>query len=235
MTARTTGHSEAVEMYLKSLAVLGAAEHPVPVAQVAERLSVTPVTASEMMRRLVREKLVTHEPYRGFSLAAAGRAVAWDVIRRERVWERFLVDRLALDATRAAGWACLLEHATSPEVIDALDAYLGHPATCPQGQPIPRSPEDPVHLDGRPLAEVDAGETVRLDAFDDEDPEILGYLRRQGLTVGATVRVTEVGPRGSLLTVETPDATAVIGRDIAATIQTSQPDAAPVGAGGSLA
>jgi DtxR family Mn-dependent transcriptional regulator len=226
VTARTTGHSEAVEMYLKSLAVLGAAERPVPVAQVAQRLGVTPVAANEMLRRLAREHLVTHEPYHGFSLAEAGRAAAWDVIRRERVWERFLVDHLALDAAQAAGWACLLEHATAPEVIDALDAYLGHPATCPQGQPIPRSPQDPVHLDGRPLADVDAGETVRLDAFDDEDPEILGYLRRQGLAVGATVRVTEVGPRGSLLTVETPDSTAVIGRDIAATIQTSRPDQA---------
>lgn len=216
-------------MYLKSLAILGAAERPVPVARLALRLGVTPVAANEMLRRLVREKLLTHEPYRGFGLAEAGRAAALDVIRRERVWERFLVDRLALDATRAAGWACLLEHATPPEVIDALDAYLGHPATCPQGQPIPRSLEDPVHFGGRPLADVEAGETVRLDAFDDEDPEILGYLRRHGLTVGTTVRVTEVGPRGSLLTLETPDATAVIGRDIAATIQTSLPGSTPMG------
>jgi len=221
VTTRTTGHTEAVEMYLKSLAVLGAAERPVPVVQLALRLELTPAAANEMLRRLVREKLVTHEPYRGFGLTEAGRAVAWDVIRRERVWERFLVDRLALDSTLAAGWACLLEHATAPEVIDALDAYLGHPATCPQGQPIPRSPDDPVHHDGRPLADVDAGETVRLDAFDDEDPEVLGYLRRHGLTIGTTVRVTEVGPRRSLLALETPDSTAVIGRDVAATIQTS--------------
>jgi DtxR family Mn-dependent transcriptional regulator len=227
VSTRTTGHSESVEMYLKTLAVLGGGDRPVAVAQLAQRLEVTPVAANEMLRRLVREDLVTHEPYHGFRLAPVGRAAAWDVIRRERLWERFLVDRLELDSTMAAGWACLLEHATAPEVIDALDAYLGYPATCPQGQPIPRSIDDPVHGDDRSLAEVEVGETVRLVAFDDEGPEVLGYLRRHGLTLGAIVRVTELGPRGSLVTVDLPDATAVLGRDIAATIQTVVAEPAP--------
>ena len=129
---------------------------------------------------------------------------------------------------RPPGWACLLEHATAPEVIDALDAYLGYPATCPQGQPIPRSIDDAVHGDDRSLADVEVGETVRLVAFDDEGPEVLDYLRRHGLALGVIVRVTELGPRGSLVTVDLPDATAVLGRDIAATIQTvvAEPPAA---------
>jgi DtxR family Mn-dependent transcriptional regulator len=214
-------------MYLKTLAILGGGDRPVAVAQLADRLAVTPVAANEMLRRLVREGLVSHEPYHGFRLAPEGRLAAWDVIRRERVWERFLVDRLELDATQAAGWACLLEHATAPEVIDALDAYLGYPATCPQGQPIPRSIDDAVHGDDRPLADVEVGETVRLVAFDDEDPEVLDYLRRHGLTLGAIVRVAELGPRGSLVTVDLPDATAVLARDVAATIQTVVAEPAP--------
>jgi DtxR family Mn-dependent transcriptional regulator len=218
-------------MYLKTLAVLGGGDRPVAVAQLAERLEVTPevtpVAANEMLRRLVREELVTHEPYRGFRLAPDGREAAWDVIRRERLWERFLVDRLALDETLAAGWACLLEHLTAPEVIDALDAYLGYPATCPQGQPIPRSTDDAVHGAGRALADVEVGETVRLVAFDDEDPEVLGYLRRHGLVLGTTVRLTELGPRGSLLTLELPDATATIGRDVATSIQTAVAEPSP--------
>lgn len=220
---RTNGHSESVEMYLKTLAVLGGGDRPIAAAVVARRLEVTQVAANEMLRRLIAEGLVEHELRRGFRLTEGGREAAWDVIRRERVWERFLVDRLGLDPANAHDWACRLEHATAPEVLDGLDAFLEFPETCPQGQPIPRSPSDPVHRDGRPLAEVDLGETVRLVAFDDEDREVLDYLGRIGLAVGAVVRVADLGPRRSLVSLEGPNGTVVVGRDIAATIQTASP------------
>ena len=207
-------------MYLKSLAVLGGGERPVAVAELAQRLSVTPAATNEMLRRLVREDLAAHDPYRGFRLTETGREAARDVIRRERLWERFLVDHLALDATQATGWACLLEHATAPEVIDALDAFLGYPATCPQGQPVPRSPGDRVSLEGQSLADANVGDVVRLVAFDDEDPEVLGYLRERGLLIGTAVRVTEVGPRHSVIGVEHEGGSAVIGTELASSIHT---------------
>jgi DtxR family Mn-dependent transcriptional regulator len=218
-------------MYLKTLAVLGGGDQSIAATVVAERLGVTPVAANEMLRRLIGESLVGHEQRRGFRLTAEGRRAAWDVIRRQRLWERFLVDRLGLDPARAAGWACLLEHATAPEVLDALDGFLGFPETSPQGQPIPRSPGDPVRQDGRSLADVDLGEAVRLLAFDDEDPEVLDYLYRVGLTVGTVVRVADVGPRRSLFTLEGPSGTVVVGREVAATIRTAAATtpAGPVG------
>ena len=207
-------------MYLKTLAVLAGGDRPVPAALVAERLEVTPVAANEMLRRLISEGLVEHEQRRGFRLTAPGRDAARDVIRRERVWERFLVDRLGLDPARAAGWACLLEHATVAEVLDALDAHLGYPETCPQGQPIPRSPGDPVRRDGRSLADLEVGSRVQLLAFDDEDPDVLDYLYRVGLTVGAAVRVADIAPRRSAFTLETEAGPVVVGREVAATIKT---------------
>mgnify|MGYP001185013798 FL=1 len=221
---KSGGHSEAVEMYLKSLAVLGGARQPVAVAQLAERLQVTTVSVNEMLHRLTRDGLVSHQPYRGFQLTEAGRQTAWDVIRRERLWERFLVDQLKLDAAQAITWACQLEHATAPEVIEALDAFLQFPATCPQGQPIPRSADDAVHGEGRMLSEVEVGERVRLTAFDDEDPEVLTYLQRQGLAIGLVVSVVEMGPRRSPLTLRLERGQAVIGRDLALTIQTERID-----------
>ncbi len=216
------GHSEAVEMYLKSLAVLGGAKQPVAVAQLAERLQVTTVSVNEMLHRLTRDGLVSHQPYRGFQLTETGRETAWDVIRRERLWERFLVDQLKLDPAQAISWACQLEHATAPEVIEALDAFLDYPTTCPQGQPIPRSAEDAVHGEGRLLSDVEVGERVKLTAFDDEDPEVLAYLLRQGLSIGQVVSVVEMGPRRSPLTLRLDNGQAVIGRDLALTIQTEQ-------------
>lgn len=219
---KSGGHSEAVEMYLKSLAVLGGARQPVAVAQLAERLQVTTVSVNEMLHRLTRDGLVSHQPYRGFQLTEAGRQTAWDVIRRERLWERFLVDQLKLDAAQAITWACQLEHATAPEVIEALDSFLQFPATCPQGQPIPRSADDAVHGEGRMLSEAEIGERVRLTAFDDEDPEVLTYLQRQGLAIGQVVSVVEMGPRRSPLTLRLENGQAVIGRDLALTIQTER-------------
>jgi DtxR family Mn-dependent transcriptional regulator len=224
---RPAGHSEAVEMYLKSLAVLGGADHPVPAALLAERLALTPVAANEMLRRLVRNGLVAHQLHHGFSLTPVGREAARDVIRRERLWERFLVDRLALDPARSNAWACLLEHATAPEVVEALDAYLGYPEACPQGQPIPRTADAPLSRSGRSLADVEVGEMVRLTAFDDETAEILDYLARCGLAVQAEVRVAGVGPRRSLLELDGPNGRAIIGRDVAATIRTSPVAEAP--------
>lgn len=219
-------------MYLKALAMLGGGDRPVAAAAVADRLRVTPVAANEMLRRLIADDLVGHEPRRGFRLTAQGREIAWDVIRRQRLWERFLVDRLELEPANAPAWACLLEHATAREVLDALDTFLGFPESSPQGQPIPRSSGDRVQSEGQSLADADPGEMVRLVAFDDDDPEVLGYLHRVGLRVGIIVRVAEIGPRRSLISLEGPDCSVVMGREIAATIRTAATTTAVVSAGG---
>ena len=219
LPVRAGGLSEAVEMYLKTLAVLGGGDGPVPAAATAERLGVSPVAANEMLRRLTTEGLVAHEQRHGFRLSDQGREAAWDVIRRQRLWERFLVDRLELDPADAMTWACLLEHATVPQVLDALDAFLGLPQTCPEGQPIPRSPGDSVRHQGPSLADSEPGATLRVDAFDDTDAEVLAYLHGSGLKIGAVVRVAAVGPRRSVVSIEGPSGTIAPAREVAATVQ----------------
>jgi DtxR family transcriptional regulator, Mn-dependent transcriptional regulator len=216
---RSSGQSEAVEMYLKHLALLGGAEQAVPASLLADRLSVSAVATNEMLRRLIRDDLVRHEPYRGYGLTDSGRQAAWDVIRRERLWERFLVDHLGLDPAVAVASACELEHATTAEVIEALDAFLGRPATCPMGQPIPRNADDPVHWGGRTLAEAEPGEDLRLVAFDEDDPEILGWLHRGGLAAGSVVHVVDVAPHHSTTTLAFGGTSLAIGRTIAGAVR----------------
>lgn len=216
--------SESVEMYLKTLATLGGAAEAVPIARLAERLAVSPVSAGEMMQRLGRDALVTHQPYRGVQLTPAGRHLAHDVIRRERLWECFLHDRLGLPWAQVHAWACQLEHATAPEVIEALDAFLHYPAACPQGNPIPRGagelppPTQPL-LSAMPL-----GQPARVVAFEDETEEVLSYLQKRGFGPGVTVTVVEIAPKHGPLTVrvaaaDQPAAEHVVGTNLAATVR----------------
>lgn len=212
-------YSESVEMYLKTLATLGGVHEPVPIARLAERMEVTPVSANEMMQRLAREGLVAHQPYKGVCLTEAGRGLAHSVIRRERLWERFLADHLKLGWARVHDWACQLEHATAPEVIEALDAFLNYPATCPQGNPIPRADGGLAPASGRLLSELAVGQSARLTAFEDESAEVLDYLERRGLQPGAEVAVTEIAPKQGPLTLRVAGREVVLGANLAATVR----------------
>lgn len=173
-----------------------------------------------MLRRFSRDGLVNHEPYRGFQLTEAGRQTTWDVIRRERLWERFLVDQLKLDSTQAISWACKLSTATSPEVIDALDAFL-IPATCKAN----RSHGQPTMpcMASAGCSARSRWASVWLTAFDDEDTEVLTYLQRQGLAIGQVVWWMKMGPRRSPLDLRFDHGQAIIGRDLAlAAVQTEK-------------
>src|SRR3989304_562568 len=117
--------SESTEMYLKSMVELSGREM-VAIGRLAERLSVTSVSANEMMRRLSEQGLVKHTPYKGVALTKKGREAACNVLRRQRLWECFLYDHLKIEWTQLYELACSLEHATAPKVTEAL-AVLGDP------------------------------------------------------------------------------------------------------------
>ena len=110
--------SESTEMYLKAMSELG--DRDVAIARLAERLGVTNVSANEMMRRLGDQGLVTRTPYKGVTLTKKGREVASNVIRRQRLWERFLYDHLKIEWALVYELACSLEHATATDVLKYL-------------------------------------------------------------------------------------------------------------------
>lgn len=194
--------SESVEMYLKTVAELGGVSEPVPIGRVAERLGISPVSANEMMKRLGENDYIDHLPYKGVTLTANGRRLANSVIRRQRLWECFLVEQLKIDWAKAYELACDLEHATAPEVTEALAAFLDHPATCPHGNLIP-NPAGQVR-DALPvaLAELNAGESACIRAVAPESSDVLAYLAERGLLPGRQVTVTEAAPLQGPLTLQ---------------------------------
>ncbi len=201
--------SESTEMYLKAMTELG--DRDVAISRLAERLNVTNVSANEMMRRLADLGLVTHTPYKGVSLTKRGREAATNVIRRQRLWECFLYDQLRIEWARVYELACALEHATAPEVTEALAEYLHHPQTCPRGNPIPDENGVMVPLKGRRLTEMKAGEQATILAVDATATDVLKYLQDRDLLPGNDIILMEAAPLQGPLTLYVEGREVVLG------------------------
>ncbi|HNF95038.1 MAG TPA: metal-dependent transcriptional regulator [Anaerolineales bacterium] len=191
--------SESTEMYLKAMVELGSRDVPIP--RLAERLSVTNVSANEMMRRLAEQGLVTHTPYKGVTLTKKGKEVAVNVIRRQRLWECFLYDHLKIEWSKVYEFACSLEHATAPEVTEALAGFLNHPLTCPRGNPIPDEHGVFAPLKGRVISELKPGESATVLAVSATDTEVLKYLQDKKILPGQELKFIEAAPFQGPLTV----------------------------------
>ena len=205
--------SESTEMYLKAMSELG--DRDVAIARVAERLNVTNVSANEMMRRLSDQGLVTHTPYKGVTLTKKGREVASNVIRRQRLWEVFLYEHLNIEWSKVYELACSLEHATAPEVTEALAGFLGNPKVCPRGNPIPDENGSFVPLDGVALSEVEVGKTVTVLAVNATATEVLKYLQDKNILPGQKIKVVEAAPLDGPLTVFVGGKEAALGLSLA--------------------
>jgi DtxR family Mn-dependent transcriptional regulator len=207
--------SESVEMYLKTVAELGGEHDPIPIGRVASRLGFSPVSASEMMKRLGEQGYIDHLPYKGVKLTRDGRLLANSVIRRQRLWECFLVDQLEIDWANAYDLACSLEHATAPQVADALSNYLHDPVRCPHGNPIPNERGETSNLKSRPLTELQLGESGRIQSIVPENSEILSYLAERNLRPGTVVSVVAAAPLDGPLTLLVDKQEIVIGLSLA--------------------
>jgi DtxR family Mn-dependent transcriptional regulator len=194
--------NETVEMYLKTIAELTCDEGPVIIARVAERLGVSPVSANEMMKRLLDQGLIEHERYKGVRLTENGRFYAHSVIRRQRLWECFLVDRLNFNWSGSYEAACRLEHATSNVLAEALSAYLDNPTVCPHGNPIPRADGSMPESEGRTLAGLKVGERARVQSITPTNTEIFAYLDQHNIVPGQTITVVEKAPMDGPMTVK---------------------------------
>lgn len=206
--------SESTEMYLKAMVELS--DHtPVTVSRLAERLSVSPVSANEMVRRLGEQGLVAHTPYKGVSLTDKGHEVAVNVLRRQRLWECFLHDHLKIEWAQIYEFACSLEHATAPEVTEALAGFLGNPKTCPRGNPIPGLDGSFKPLNGISLNELEIGKKARIIAVNATATDVLWYLQERNILPGREIEVIEAAPLQGPLTLMVEGREAALGLSMA--------------------
>lgn len=205
--------SATLEEYLETIYKLSESG-PVKPTAIADSMSVSGPTVTATLRRLETHDLVTREGT-DVVLTAEGRIRALDIVRRHRVAEIFLVQTLGLDWDSAHEDACLLEHALSPRVLEALERFLDNPAVCPHGHPIPAPDGSVAPVTGEPLCDVPAEHPVRVLRVAEDNDEMLGYVGSLGLRPGALVTVAQHAPFGGPLTIDIAGVRTAIARDIA--------------------
>lgn len=206
--------SESAEMYLKSIWELADSHHPLPIAELAGRLGISAVSATEMVHRMEQRDLLEHTPYRGVQLTDHGQARALAIVRRHRLWEAWLYQELGLPWADVHDLACSLEHAAPNLVADALATRLGHPSVCPHGNPIPGSGSSPDL--GLPLSGMQPGRAARLQRVHPESGLLLHSLDRLGLRPGVRLQLQSIDPLDGLMLLSTPDSQLTIGATMAA-------------------
>ncbi|MCE9618564.1 MAG: metal-dependent transcriptional regulator [Planctomycetes bacterium] len=195
--------TETVENYIKAIYLL-CRETPggeAGVVRLALEVGVTKGTATSMIQRLARAKLVKAERYSGVTLTPAGKKVALDVLRRHRVIETFLVRTLKLDWADVHEEAERLEHALSPRILDRLDEFLGRPSTDPHGDPIPNAAGKVSEMQSKPLAQFASGARVAIVRIADQNRAFLKFVATSGLKPGARLSVKAVQPQAGSITV----------------------------------
>jgi DtxR family Mn-dependent transcriptional regulator len=193
-----------IENYVKAIYQLSAGQKPQTAAtgKLAEALSVSPGTVTSMLKTLSESGLAEYVPYEGARLTEAGRTLALRVLRRHRLIELFLARTLKMNWDEVHEEAENMEHAVSDLLIDRIDAYLGHPATDPHGDPIPKADGTVAGPAGRSLAELRVGSPFRVVRVIDQSPEFLRYLTETGLQLNAAGTVAANRLESGTITVE---------------------------------
>jgi DtxR family transcriptional regulator, Mn-dependent transcriptional regulator len=220
--ASHTGSSEAVENYAKAIYSLqhGSEDRAVQTNALAERLDVTPASASGMCRKLADLGLVEHVPYKGVTLTAAGERLALEVVRHHRLLELYLAEQLEVPWDRVHEEADALEHVISEDLEARIAAKLGHPTHDPHGDPIPDADLVIDESDTtRRLADLEPGDRGRLVRVSDSDPEMLRYLAERGVQLGDQLEIVDRQPFDGPLTVRFGTTVQILGGVLAAAMR----------------
>lgn len=187
-------HTETEENYLKCILRYSQGQEPVSTNTIANELGTSPASVTDMLKKLNSRKpvsLVHYTPYRGATLTEEGRKIALRIVRKHRLWEVFLVETLNFSWDQVHDVAEQLEHVDSPELIRAIDKFLGYPKFDPHGDPIPNEDGVIETRDLLPLPTIGAGETVVVAGVKRSDQDFLQYLDRVGLILDAKVTVLD--------------------------------------------
>jgi len=173
--------------------------------EIAATQEVTPSSVSANLKKLARDGLIEYQPYGRIGLTPAGTEVAVAVVRRHRVLETYLVERLGFGWDQVHEEADALEHAVSDLVVDRMHEVLGRPDFDPHGHPIPRADgsvqQSPGRDSGGRLSDMEPTSAGQVARISDHEPAILRYLEERHIAIGSHIRLKERNPSAGSVTV----------------------------------
>lgn len=161
---------------------------------VAERLATKAASVTDMMKKLSAKGLLNYRPYYGFSLSNEGKKTALLIVRRHRLWEFFLSQKLGFSWEEVHSLAEELEHVSSKKLIDRLDEYLGFPPYDPHGDPIPDSKGKIVARKNLPLLLLPLHQSAEVCQVTNQSPGMLELLKHKAIGIGTKLQVKKHFP-----------------------------------------
>lgn len=187
--------SQAEENYLKAIfKIVEKEQRPASTNAIAALMQTSAASVTDMLKRLSEKQLIAYEKYRGVLLSESGNRISTSLIRKHRLWEVFLVDKLGFAWDEVHELAEQLEHVHGEALINRLDKYLGHPRFDPHGDPIPDALGRWVYRTQVLLATLQPGSVGVVTGVDDHSPAFLQYLDQLSLGLGAELTLLERFP-----------------------------------------
>lgn len=185
--------SSTEENYIKAIFHLGEdGDESISTNEIAKNVNATAASVTDMIKKLKQKKLVTYEKYHGVRLTCEGEKIAKGVVRKHRLWEVFLVEKLGYSWDKIHDIAEQLEHIHSAELIDKLDKFLGFPKVDPHGDPIPDASGNIQQLRQILLSKMKKGEKGKVVGVKDSSSKFLQYLDAQQIHLGSEIEVTDI-------------------------------------------
>jgi len=211
------------ENYLKAIFHISQkSDTEVSTNAIAEKIEAKASSVTDMLKKLADKNLISYIKYKGVRLTKKGRLTAVDIIRKHRLWEVFLVEKLNFTWDEVHDVAEQLEHIKSPKLITELDAFLDFPTHDPHGDPIPDKDGNIYRLDKIMLSKAEVGNTYTCVGVIDSSKTFLKYLDKHNIGIGTRLKVTDTEAFDHSMTITINNNSMVMSKAITSNIYVKQ-------------
>ena len=212
--------SKSEENYLKSIFNLSEfGNKKVSTNSISKILNIEPASVTDMIKKLSKKKLIYHERYKGSSISKSGIKIALQIIRRHRLWEVFLHDKLKFKWDQIHEIAEELEHVSSDNLIDSLDKFLKYPKIDPHGDPIPNKLGEIDFVDKISIYDLNINQKGIVSRIINEDDEFFNLLKKLDIEIGTEIKMIDKIEYDNSLEILVNNKSVIISKQIASNIK----------------